>query len=56
MEVFPSEIYKLDEIPHHIVASDVVTTVVVIYLFGLLASLVPALIAASKDPVKALNE
>ncbi len=56
MEVFPAEIYKLDEIPHHIVASDVVTTVVVIYLFGLLASLVPALIAASKDPVKALNE
>ncbi len=56
MEVFPAEIYKLDEIPHHIVASDVVWTVVIIYIFGVLASLVPALIAASKDPVKALNE
>ncbi len=56
MEVFPAEIYKLDEIPHRIIASDVVWIVAVIYVFGLLASLVPALIAASKDPVKALNE
>ncbi len=56
MEVFPAEIYKLNEIPHHIVASDVVAVVVVIYIFGLLASLVPALMAALKDPVKALNE
>ena len=56
MEVFPAEIYKLNEIPHHIVGSDVVYVVVIIYIFGLLASLIPALIAASKDPVKALNE
>lgn len=56
MEVFPAEIYKLSEIPHRIVGSDVVYVVVIIYVFGLLASLVPALIAASKDPVKALNE
>ncbi len=56
MEVFPAAIYKLDEIPHRLVPSDVVFTVVIIYIFGLLASLVPALIAASKDPVKALNE
>ncbi len=56
MEVFPAEIYKLSEIPHRIVPSDVVWVVVMIYAFGLLASLVPAFIAASKDPVKALNE
>ncbi len=56
MEVFPAEIYKLDEIPHRIIASDVALTVVVIYIFGLLASLIPALIAAAKDPVKALGE
>ncbi|MCR5414120.1 MAG: ABC transporter permease [Kiritimatiellae bacterium] len=56
MEVFPAEIYKLEEIPHRVIASDVVFTVAIITVFGLLASLVPALIAASKDPVKALNE
>ncbi len=56
MEVFPSSIYQLQEIPHRIVVSDVVFTVCIILVFGLLASLVPALLAASKDPVKALNE
>lgn len=56
MEVFPAEIYKLDEIPHHILVGDVVSVVIVIYIFGLLASLIPALIAASKDPVRALGE
>jgi ABC-type lipoprotein release transport system permease subunit len=30
--------------------------VVIIYVFGLLASLVPAMLAAAKDPVRALNE
>lgn len=56
MEVFPASIYQLQEIPHRIVVSDVVFTVCIILVFGLLASLVPALLAASKDPVKALNE
>lgn len=56
MEVFPPAIYHLEEIPHRIIASDVVYVVLVIYAFGLLASLVPAAIAASKDPVSALNE
>lgn len=56
MEVFPAEIYQLSEIPHRIVCSDVVYVVVIIYIFGLLASLVPAMLAAAKDPVKALNE
>lgn len=56
MEVFPPAIYNLEEIPHRIVVSDVVYTVSAIYFFGLLASLVPALFAAAKDPVKALDE
>ncbi len=56
MEVFPASIYQLQEIPHRIVVSDVVYTVCIIFVFGLLASLVPALLAAGKDPVKALNE
>ncbi len=56
MEVFPPQVYNLSEIPHRVVASDVVYVVVIIYIFGLLASLVPAMLAAAKDPVKALNE
>lgn len=56
MEVFPAEIYQLNEIPHRIVYSDVVYIVAIIYVFGLLASLIPAMFAAAKDPVKALNE
>ena len=53
--VFPPDIYHLSEIPHRVVPADVVYAVAAIYAFGLLASLVPALVAASKDPVKALN-
>ena len=56
MEVFPASIYQLSEIPCRVIPSDVVFVVVVIYVFGLLASLVPAMLAAVKDPVKALNE
>ena len=54
--VFPEAVYGLPEIPHRIVFSDIVWAVLFVYAFGLLASLVPALIAANKDPVKALNE
>ena len=56
VNVFPEAIYGLAEIPHRLVASDVVWTLAFVYAFGLLASLVPALVAAAKDPVKALNE
>lgn len=56
MEVFPASIYQLSEIPCRVVPSDVVYVVVIIYVFGLIASLVPAMFAAMKDPVKALNE
>lgn len=56
MEVFPASIYQLQEIPHRLMPSDVVFVVVSIFVFGLLASLVPAMLAALKDPVRALNE
>ena len=56
VEVFPASVYGLAEIPHRIVVTDIVWTVVIVYVFGVLASLVPASIAALKDPVKALNE
>lgn len=56
MEVFPPAVYGLNEIPHRTVPGEVAWTVGVIFVFGLLASLVPALVAAAKDPVKALGE
>ena len=56
VSVFPESVYGLAEIPHRIVVSDIFWTVLIVYLFGVLASLVPAAVAALKDPVKALNE
>ena len=56
LSVFPESIYGLPEIPHRLVAMDVVWAVVFVYFFSVLASLLPALAAAAKDPVKALNE
>ncbi|MGN0855372.1 MAG: ABC transporter permease [Kiritimatiellia bacterium] len=56
MQVFPEAIYGLAEIPHRIIFSDVVWTVASVFVFGLIASLIPASLAAAKDPVKALNE
>ena len=56
VEVFPASVYGLEEIPHRIIASDIFWAVAVVFVFGLLASMIPALLAAAKDPVKALNE
>jgi len=55
IQVFPASVYGLAEIPHRLVVTDVVWAVLFVYLFGFLASLVPALIAAAKDPVRALE-
>lgn len=56
LEVFPASVYGLDAIPHRIIVSDIFWVVGSVIVFGLMASLVPSLIAANKDPVKALNE
>ena len=56
LEVFPGSVYGLDAIPHRLVFTDLVWVVALVFAFGLIASLVPALVAASKDPVKALNQ
>jgi lipoprotein-releasing system permease protein len=56
VEVFPKSVYGLDSIPYRLVASDVVWVVVIVYVFGLLASFVPALLAACKNPVDALGK
>ncbi len=56
VSVFPESVYGLAEIPHRIVAGDIAWAILFVYFFGILASLVPSLAAANKDPVKALNE
>ncbi len=56
VEVFPKAVYGLDSIPYRLVAADVVWVVVIVYVFGLLASFIPAMLAACKDPVEALGK
>ena len=56
LEVFPASVYGLAAIPHRLIVSDVFWTCALVFVFGLLASLIPALCAAIKDPVRALNE
>ena len=55
VSVFPESVYGLAEIPYRLVVADVVWVVVIVYVFGLLAALVPAFLAASKHPVEALQ-
>ena len=55
VQVFPKAVYGLAAIPYRLVAEDVVWVVVIVYVFGLLASLIPAFLAASKNPVEALK-
>ncbi len=55
IEVFPKSVYGLDSIPYRLVAADVAWVVAIVFVFGLLASLVPAFLAASKNPVEALR-
>ena len=55
VEVFPKSVYGLDSIPYRLVVADVAWVVVIVYVFGLLASFLPAFIAASKNPVDALK-
>ena len=56
LEVFPASVYGLAAIPHRLIVSDIFWVVALVLVFGLLASLVPALCASFKDPVKALNQ
>jgi len=56
LEVFPASVYGLAAIPHRLIISDVVWVCVLVFVFGFLASSVPAFLASLKDPVKALNE
>ena len=54
--VFPASVYGLAEIPHRVIVSDIFWVVALVFVFGFLASSIPAFIASLKDPVKALNQ
>ncbi len=56
LEVFPASVYGLAAIPHRLIVSDIFWVVGLVFVFGLIASALPALIAAFKDPVKALEK
>ena len=56
VEVFPASVYGLSAIPHRLIVSDIFWVVGLVFVFGFLASFVPAMIASFKDPVKALNQ
>ena len=56
LEVFPASVYGLAAIPHRLIVSDIFWVVALVFVFGLLASFIPALATAMKDPVKALNQ
>ena len=56
VEVFPKAVYGLDSIPYRLVVADVIWVVAIVYAFGLLASFIPALLAACKSPVEALGK
>ena len=56
LEVFPASVYGLFEIPHRLVPADVFWVCALVFVFGFVASSIPAFAAACKDPVKALNQ
>ena len=56
LEVFPASVYGLAAIPHRLIVSDIFWVVLLVLVFGFLASFIPATIASFKDPVKALNQ
>lgn len=55
LRLFPPDIYYLDRIPTRMRATDWATVLVPAFVFGYLGSLLPALWAARRDPVKALH-
>jgi len=56
LEVFPASVYGLAAIPHRLIVADIFWVVGLVFVFGLVASFAPALLASAKDPVKALNQ
>ena len=55
VDVFPKSVYGLDQIPWRVLPSEVAGVAIAVIVFSTLAGIVPALIAARKDPVEALR-
>ena len=55
IEVFPKSIYGLAEIPWRVIPTDIVSVLVTVFVFCVLAAYIPATRAARLDPVKAIN-
>lgn len=55
VDVFPKSVYGLDKIPWRVLPSEVVGIAVAVIVFSTLSGVVPAWIAAKKDPVEALR-
>ena len=55
VDVFPKSVYGLDQIPWRVLPSEVVGVAAAVIVFSTLAGILPAWIAARKDPVEALR-
>lgn len=56
IEVFPKAVYGLAEIPWRMVPLDVYAVVGTVFLFCIVASLLPAWLASRLDPVRAISQ
>lgn len=55
VDVFPKSVYGLDQIPWRVLPSEVAGIAVAVIAFSTLAGIIPAFVAARKDPVEALR-
>ena len=55
VDVFPKSVYGLEQIPWRVLPSEVVAVAVAVVVFSTLSGLVPAWVAARKDPVETLR-
>jgi lipoprotein-releasing system permease protein len=55
IEIFPPNIYQFSEIPAEVIPQDVAIICIAAFFICANASLIPAMIAASLDPIKALR-
>ncbi|MBI4606270.1 MAG: ABC transporter permease, partial [Planctomycetes bacterium] len=55
LELFPAKIYRMDRIPILFQPQDVLLSVAPPIVFGCLASLIPAIWASRRDPIKAIH-
>ncbi len=55
VDVFPKSVYGLEQIPWRVLPSEVAGVAAAVIVFSTLAGIIPAWIAARKDPVEALR-